>query len=112
MNTKAKIIISEIILLMLFSAIGLLFRLNILFLIIGFIISSITVLLLAIIESTSKPTNPKKYIEYSIEETTEKNDKSKSKDFDYPDEFDHSLEDHDTLEGWCEDCEEHEDDLE
>lgn len=73
-------------------------------------ISSITVLLLAISESTPKTTNSKNYIEYSIEETTEKKDKSK--DFDYPDEFDHSLEDHDTFEGWCEDCEEHEDDLE
>lgn len=46
----------------------------------------------------------------SADEETVK--KLKPNKFDYPDEFDHFGEEHDTFEGWCEECEEHEDDLE
>ena len=74
-------------------------------LIIGFIVGMVVIVFL---------TFNKSVISNVETETNEviATDNTKQKDADYPDEFDHFGEEHDTFEGWCEECEEHEDDLE
>ena len=94
---------------MFYVIIAIVFPISIPLLIIGFLIGMVVIVLSAYNGSHDKFTSGNMETETDL---VEKTDDIKEEDADYPDEFDHFGEDHDTFEGWCEECEEHEDDLE
>ncbi len=103
-----RVITAIVIILMFYIVIAFVFPTIIPFLIIGFVISLLVMLFLAFDKTPKRVVLCKNEID-EVDITDIKTEKPKTED--YPDEFDHPLEDHDTFEGWCEDCEEHEDDL-
>ena len=106
-SKKAEIITATIILLIFYVIIAIIFPFTMPLLIIGFIVGMGVIVFLTFNKSSKKFTTDNV-------ETNEivSTDNAKQKDLDYPDEFDHFGEEHDTFESWCEECEEHEDDLE
>ena len=106
-SKKAEIITATIILLIFYVIIAIVFPFTIPLLIIGFIVGMGVIVFLTFNKS------PQKFTTGNLEKNEiVSTDNTKQKDLDYPDEFDHFGEEHDTFEGWCEECEEHEDDLE
>ncbi len=107
-SKKAEIITATIILLIFYVIIAIVFPFTIPLLIIGFIVGMVVIVFLAFNEIPDKVISENETDMIEIQTIEIKG----TEDTDYPDEFDHFGEEHDTFEGWCEECEEHEDDLE